>query len=71
MKKIKKQKNKIKYTTGDIILLRNSAFTREQGAEIANKLKKPVIMVREFLDIQSLTKEDAIRALKYIINGKQ
>lgn len=67
---MKKQKNKIKYYTGDVILLRQSAFTREMGAEIGRKLRKPVIMVDEFLDFRSITKEQAVYALKMILNAK-
>lgn len=66
----KKVKNRIKYKVGDVILLRRSAYTNELGSAISKLLDKPVIMVDEFLDFRSISKQEAIRALKYIINVK-
>ena len=53
-----KPKKKIKYRVGDIVLLKIDSFTHEQAAEIAQSLKKPVILLPDISDFSSISKHD-------------
>lgn len=61
---MKKDKKKIKYRTGDVILLKEHAFTKQQAFEIAKRLRKPVIMLRDFSDLSSISRAELTRLLK-------
>jgi len=59
-----KTKNKVKYKTGDIVILKRSSFTDENAKQMARMLKKPVIITEDVNDLSSISKKDLERVIK-------